>query len=87
MINLKVLSTAAIVALALPLVTPEPSFAQAPPGARAGGGGRPAGGGGGGIEAVLPLGVGVVVTIGEKGKRNLEPVTKPSEDSLPNQCP
>src|SRR5947199_3425212 len=52
MINLKVLSTAAIVALALPLVTPEPSYAQAPPGARAGGGGgRPAGGGGGGFRA------------------------------------
>ena len=33
MISLKVLSTAAIVALVLPLVTPEPSFAQAPPGA------------------------------------------------------
>jgi hypothetical protein len=52
MINLKVLSTAAIVALALPLVTPEPTYAQAPPGmagARGGGapGGRPAGGGGG----------------------------------------
>jgi hypothetical protein len=46
MISLKVLSTAAILALALPLVMPEPSFAQAPPGARAGGGGgRPAGGG------------------------------------------
>ena len=44
MINLKVLSTAAILALVLPLVTPEPSYAQAPPGARAGGGGggRPA---------------------------------------------
>jgi hypothetical protein len=52
MISLKVLSTAAILALALPLVMPEPSFAQAPPGARAGGGGaRPAGGGGGGFRA------------------------------------
>jgi hypothetical protein len=52
MINLKVLSTAAVLALLLPLVTPEPSFAQAPPGARAGGGGgRPAGGGGGGFRA------------------------------------
>jgi BA14K-like protein len=48
MISLKVLSAAAILALVLPLVTPEPSFAQAPPGARGGGGGgRPAGGGGG----------------------------------------
>jgi hypothetical protein len=56
MINLKVLSTAAIVALVLPLVTPEPSYAQAPPGmagggraggAPSGGGGRPGGGGGG----------------------------------------
>jgi hypothetical protein len=56
MINLKVLSTAAIVALALPLVTPEPTYAQAPPGmagggrgggAPGGGGGRPGGGGGG----------------------------------------
>jgi hypothetical protein len=52
MINLKVLSTAAVMALLLPLVTPEPSFAQAPPGVRAGGGGgRPAGGGGGGFRA------------------------------------
>jgi hypothetical protein len=51
MISLKVLSTAAILALALPLVMPEPSFAQAPPGARAGGGGgRPAAGGGGGFR-------------------------------------
>jgi hypothetical protein len=54
MISLKVLSTVAIVALALPLVvTPESSFAQAPPGAAGGGaargagGGAPAGGGGG----------------------------------------
>ena len=51
MIKLKVLGTAAILALALPLVTPEPSYAQAPPGlARGGGGmrggGAPAGGGG-----------------------------------------
>ena len=36
MISLKVLITAAILALVLPLVTPEPSFAQAPPGARGG---------------------------------------------------
>jgi hypothetical protein len=49
MINLKLLSTAAVFALALPLVMPEASFAQSPPGAigaRAGGGG-----GGGGVRA------------------------------------
>jgi BA14K-like protein len=59
MISLKVLSTAAVMALVLPLVLPSASFAQAPghPGAsrgghpgggggfRAGGGGRPGGGG------------------------------------------
>jgi hypothetical protein len=54
MINLKVLSTAAIMALVLPMVAPAESFAQQPPkGARAGGppgrvgGGPPRVGGGG----------------------------------------
>jgi hypothetical protein len=49
MINLKVLSTVAAVALALPLIAPDSSFAQSPPGAigaRAGGGGAAVGGGG-----------------------------------------
>ena len=48
--KLKVLGSAAILALALPLVIPEPSYAQAPPGLAGGGargGGAPAGGGGG----------------------------------------
>jgi hypothetical protein len=54
MINLRVLSTAAILALVLPVVLPSTSFAQAVPGhsggggVRAGGGGVPHAGGGGG---------------------------------------
>jgi hypothetical protein len=67
--SLKVLSTAAVLALALPLLTPEPGFAQSPPGragaARAGGapaaGGFRGGGGGGGFRggaAIAPPGGG-----------------------------
>jgi hypothetical protein len=56
MISLKVLGTTAILALVLPVVTPDTSFAQVLPGAAGargggGGGGRPAGGGGGGFRA------------------------------------
>jgi hypothetical protein len=48
MISLKVLSTAAVMALVLPMVAPTASLAQNPPGARgAGSGGIRAGGGGG----------------------------------------
>src|SRR6202022_5154392 len=52
MISLKVLSTAAAMALVLPMVAPTASFAQSPGGGRAnaqpGGGVRIGGGGGGG---------------------------------------
>jgi hypothetical protein len=47
MISLKVLSTAAVMALVLPMVAPTASLAQNPPGARGAGGGIRAGGGGG----------------------------------------
>ncbi len=49
MINLKVLSTVAAIALVLPALTPSTSFAQQPQhggGAHGGGGGHPGGGGG-----------------------------------------
>src|SRR3954471_3346340 len=48
MINLKVLSAAAVLALALPLVMGEPTYAQAPAGKPGGvrAGGAPGGGGG-----------------------------------------
>jgi BA14K-like protein len=64
MISLKVLSTAAAIALVVPMVVPSESFAQAPPnvgGVRAGGGGgggsagvRVGGGGGGGGVRGIP---------------------------------
>ncbi len=62
MISLKVLSTAAAIALLLPMVAPTESFAQNPHGSKAnaarsggsahpgGGGMRPGGGGGGGYH-------------------------------------
>ncbi|HTF75241.1 MAG TPA: BA14K family protein, partial [Bradyrhizobium sp.] len=61
MISLKVLSTAAAMALVLPMVAPAASFAQSPlagkpgvaapaAGVRAGGGGAPRMGGGGGFH-------------------------------------
>jgi BA14K-like protein len=46
MINLKILSAAAAIALVLPLVTPDSSFAQAPPGGGGRAGGAAVGGGG-----------------------------------------
>ena len=54
MISLKVLSTAAAIALVASMALPSESFAQSPPGARQGAiGGRASGGGGGGA-AVAP---------------------------------
>ena len=48
MINLKVLSTVATMALVLPMITPSPSSAQAPGAGRVGGGGGGGAVGGGG---------------------------------------
>src|SRR5260370_24094477 len=60
MINLKVLSSAAVVALVLPMAAPSASFAQNPSGSKAnfavggaGGGGFRAGGGGGAPAAQI----------------------------------
>jgi hypothetical protein len=73
MISLKVLSTAAAIALVLPMVAPSVSFAQSPGGigARAGGGGgggaAPRAGGGGGARMGIGGGGGAPAHIGGGG--------------------